>query len=182
MNRPSLSPATRVCDIDWDAWVPQQRCTLLFVIDREQERVLLIRKKRGLGGGLINGPGGRIDPGETAFDAAIRETHEELLITPRAPSHRGEIHFQFIDGLALSVAVFTSYQFEGTPQETEEAIPIWAPMDNPPFDEMWEDDRIWLPEVLGGKHVDGRAIFDKAKMIDHDFRFSQANEAWTSGG
>lgn len=61
----------KLSDIDWITWVPQERATLLFVIRNGQ--VLCIRKKRGLGAGKINGPGGRIDPGESAEQAAIRE-------------------------------------------------------------------------------------------------------------
>lgn len=38
--------------------------TLMFVIDEARGEVLLIRKKRGLGAGKINGPGGKIDPGK----------------------------------------------------------------------------------------------------------------------
>ena len=36
----------------------------MFIIDEAKREVLLIRKKRGLGAGKINGPGGKIDPGE----------------------------------------------------------------------------------------------------------------------
>ena len=46
----------RIEEIDWNAWEPQQRATLLFVIHGGE--ILLIRKKRGLGAGKINGPGG----------------------------------------------------------------------------------------------------------------------------
>ncbi len=47
----------------WENWEPRERATLCFV--RRENEVLLIRKKRGLGAGKINGPGGRIEPGET---------------------------------------------------------------------------------------------------------------------
>ena len=50
-------------DVDWESWIPEQRATLLFVVKDGQ--VLLIHKKRGLGAGKINAPGGRLDPGET---------------------------------------------------------------------------------------------------------------------
>ncbi len=50
-------------NVDWTTWEPKERATLLFVIKEGQ--ILLIRKKRGLGAGKINGPGGRLEPGET---------------------------------------------------------------------------------------------------------------------
>jgi 8-oxo-dGTP diphosphatase len=56
---------------DWKAWKPADVATLLFII--EGDRILLIEKKRGLGSGKVNAPGGRLEPGETAFEAAIRE-------------------------------------------------------------------------------------------------------------
>ena len=48
--------------IDWSGWVPEIRATLMFI--RDGSEVLLIRKLRGIGAGKINGPGGKIDPGE----------------------------------------------------------------------------------------------------------------------
>ena len=66
--------------IDWDSWMPQQRATLCFV--ERAARLLLIHKKRGIGAGKINGPGGRIDPGESALECAVREVREELCVVP----------------------------------------------------------------------------------------------------
>src|SRR5687768_9308070 len=86
-------------DVEWDTWAPTDRATLLFVLDGD--RVLLIRKQRGLGAGKINGPGGRLDPGETPLQAAVREVEEELCITPTGVRQCGELLFQFVDGYSL---------------------------------------------------------------------------------
>ena len=59
----------RFTDVDWSSWVPRERATLMLIFRDDQ--VLLIRKKRGLGAGKFNGPGGRIEPGETPLQAAI---------------------------------------------------------------------------------------------------------------
>ena len=71
--------------IDWKSWQPGVRATLMFIIDEAKREVLLIRKKRGLGAGKINGPGGKIDPGETSLECAVRETQEELGVTALNP-------------------------------------------------------------------------------------------------
>ena len=63
-------------DIDWSTWTPTVQATLLFVVRDGQ--VLLIQKKRGLGAGKVNGPGGKLDPGETPLACALRETEEEI--------------------------------------------------------------------------------------------------------
>ena len=80
--------------IDWSQWQPDQHATLLLVI--KNNKILLIEKKRGLGAGKFNGPGGKLDPGETPLAAAIREVEEELLITPLEVSFTGEVWFQSI--------------------------------------------------------------------------------------
>jgi 8-oxo-dGTP diphosphatase len=155
----------RLDDIDWTAWKPVDRATLLFVV--AQGRVLLIRKLRGLGAGKINAPGGRIDDGESAIDAAIREVEEEIRITPVEPEERGELFFQFVDGYSIHVLVFHAGRYRGEAAPTEEAIPLWTPLDAIPYDEMWADDRIWLPEMLAGRRFSGRFVFDGDAMLDH---------------
>ena len=127
--------------------------------------MLLIRKKRGLGAGKINAPGGKLEPGESALASAIREVQEEIGVTPAAIEERGMLHFQFADGYSLQCTVFVASEFEGEPIETAEAIPIWFAIDEIPFDQMWEDDRHWLPGALNGRSFDAWFIFDGDRML-----------------
>ena len=156
-----------LADINWETWKAVDTATLVFVM--QDAEMLLIRKKRGLGAGKINGPGGRVDPGETVLQCAVREVQEELLITPTDLSKRGELLFQFTDGYSIHVHVFRAEGYEGTPTETDEAIPLWTPINALPYDEMWEDDRIWLPCIIDSRPFFGRFIFDKDAMLDYDF-------------
>ncbi len=156
----------RVDGIDWDTWAPTDTATLVFVVRRGE--VLLIRKKRGLGAGKINGPGGRVDPGEATRTCAIREMREELGTTPCAMERSGELRFQFVDGYGIHVHVFRADACFGTPRESPEAIPLWTPLDAIPYDEMWADDRLWLPMMLRRQPFDGRFVFDQDAMLDHD--------------
>ena len=87
--------------MDWQNWQPRQLANLCFIV--KDGRVLLIRKKRGLGAGKINGPGGKLEPGETALAAAIREVQEEIGVTPLLIEDRGVVRFQFTDGFSLSL-------------------------------------------------------------------------------
>jgi 8-oxo-dGTP diphosphatase len=154
---------------DWPSWKPGVRATLMFIVDEEAGRVLLIRKKRGLGAGKINGPGGKMDPGETSLECAVRETQEELGVTALDPVKHGELWFQFVDGLALHVDVFRATRWQGEPVETPEAIPLWTPLERLPFEEMWEDDRHWLAEVLvEKKSFIGRFVFDDDTMLSRE--------------
>jgi 8-oxo-dGTP diphosphatase len=155
-----------VCDVDWQAWKAKDPATLVFVI--QNGSILLIRKKRGLGAGKINGPGGRLEPGESPEEAAVREVQEELKITPLGLRYCGENLFQFVDGYSIHVHVFAAEGYEGLPTETEEATPIWAPINAIPYKEMWEDDYLWLPLVLQRQRFCGRYIFDGDAMLDYE--------------
>ena len=152
-------------EFDWASWQPKECATLLFVI--HDGKILLIRKKRGLGAGNINGTGGRIEPGETSLDAAVRETREELGIEALSPELRGELHFQFVDGYSLHCSVFVSGDFVGEPVETSEAIPLWTPLNAIPYEEMWADDICWLPAVLAGGKVRGFFHFEHERLVSH---------------
>jgi len=153
-------------DIDWDHWIPKDPATLVFVV--KDGEVLLIRKKRGLGAGKINAPGGRVEPGESPVEGAVREVQEELHVTPLDLTYSGENRFQFVDGYSIHVHVFKATDYEGDPTETDEAIPLWTRVDELPYDEMWEDDRLWIPLVLKGVAFSGRYLFDGDTMLDHD--------------
>jgi 8-oxo-dGTP diphosphatase len=155
---------SRVEEIEWDEWHPVDRGTLLFIIHDGQ--ILLIHKKRGLGAGNLNGPGGRVDPGESPLQGAVREVKEELVIEARDPELIGELQFQFLDGYSIHVWVFVSEEFSGVPTETEEARPVWTPLGEIPYDEMWEDDRYWLPLLIDRRPFLGRFIFDDDRMLD----------------
>lgn len=155
-------------------WHAVHRATLIFVV--QAGRVLLIRKKRGLGAGKINGPGGKLDAGETAQQCAHREISEELCVDVEQSVDVGRLRFQFLDNYSIDVQVFIATEFLGTPTETDEAIPLWFKLDDIPFNEMWADDQIWLPRILesglAGERVDGRFIFDDDRLLEHDVVFA----------
>jgi 8-oxo-dGTP diphosphatase len=149
--------------MEWSSWQPRELATLCFVLDKG--RILMIRKKRGLGAGKINGVGGRLERGELPLAGILREAQEELGITLIDPKKRGELHFQFLDGYSLFCTVFVASRFDGTPIETEEAVPLWFNIGQLPFEEMWEDDELWLPQALEGKSFRGFFVFDGEKML-----------------
>ena len=152
-----------VGDIDWDTWQPDEEAVLCFIV--EDSRILLIHKKKGLGAGKISAPGGRIDSGETARQAAIRESHEEVGLIPHEPVKMADLSFIFTDGFSLHCSVFFAESHEGDLIETDEADPFWCEIKQIPYGDMWADDIEWLPSAIAGDYVSGRFIFDGDTML-----------------
>ena len=152
-------------NIDWASWEPKERAVVVYITDRINRRQLLMHKKTGLGKGKVNAPGGRLEEGETFRDAAIRECQEEVKVTPLEPEKRVELHFQFTSGYSLYGEAFFTESWEGEPGESPEADPFWCDLDELPWDNMWEDDRIWLPRALAGRKLRGYFLFDDDKML-----------------
>jgi len=156
----------QLSDVDWDTWQAKDPATLVFVVRDGQ--VLLINKKTGLGKGKINAPGGKVEQDEGPEACAIRECREELEITVSNLQYCGQHRFQFVDGYSIHVWVYRTADFEGVPTETREAKPLWVALDEIPYDQMWEDDRIWIPMMLRGERFQSRWIFDGDRMLDYE--------------
>lgn len=151
-------------------YTPHDHAVLCLL--RGDGHVLLIRKKRGLGAGKVNAPGGKQEAGEDLKTTAVRETREEVGLVPSEPHHRGILRFAFSDGYQLEVHVFEAWSWSGTMVETDEALPFWCSVDAIPWSEMWEDDQYWLPRVLAGTTVDGSMRFDGDRMTWGELQFA----------
>jgi 8-oxo-dGTP diphosphatase len=158
--------------IDWPAWQPADVAVLTFI--RYGGQLLLILKKRGLGQGKFNAPGGRLEAGETPEQAAVRETQEEVGLTPLGLRPAGRLDFAFTDGYSLRCHVFTADGFTGTLAETDEAAPFWCDEAAIPYGQMWSDDRLWLPLMLQGRPFAAQFIFDADLMLWHVLELTPA--------
>ena len=134
------------------------KATLCYIV--KNGRILLIRKKQGFGAGKLNAPGGKINDGESFEACVARELKEEIGITPLRPQLLAEIEFFNDNTLQWHVYVFRSSSYTGSPKETAEAKPHWFDVDKIPYDEMWADDKIWLPLFLQGKSLKARFYFE----------------------
>lgn len=144
--------------------------TLLFL--RKDDQILLAMKKRGFGQGKWNGVGGKADPGENEYQAAIRECQEEIGVTPIKPKLVGKI--KFYDNADPSFGhhahVFLATEWEGEPVETEEMRPQWFTLANIPYDKMWADDIFWLPIMLEGALFEATITLNGDVLASHDIQ------------
>ena len=147
----------------------QIQTTLLIL--RKEKQILLAMKKRGFGEGKFNGVGGKIHPNETPEEAMIRETEEEIFITPTEYEKVGVMEFmETYKGVRENLVfhLFVATKWTGEPKESDEMKPEWFDIDKIPYDKMFEDDRYWLPLVLEGKKVNGFFEFDdNFQLLSH---------------
>jgi len=142
--------------------VATKQTTLLYII--KDDKILLAEKKRGFGVGKINGIGGKLEKGETVEQAMIRETQEEIGVTPLNCQHLATITFRFggFESKETEVTtVFVASEYEGEIMETEEMRPFWYEIDKIPYEKMFSADKIWFPKILKGKHFTCEVVFDK---------------------
>ncbi len=142
--------------------------TLVFFIKDDQ--ILLGYKKRGFGAGRWNGFGGKVEKGESIEEAAKREAVEECGLSIKRLEKRA-IHTFSFEGNAdvLEVHTFWVKSWEGEPVETEEMKPQWFHFDAIPYDSMWPDDKLWLPQFLGGKCLKTAFLFgEKDAVLQYD--------------
>lgn len=163
--------ADKVDLIDWDDWEVTDSCVITYI--KDNDKLLLIEKKQGLGKGYYNAPGGHIESTETAIEAAIREVKEETGLDIADLEYRGKLHFNFKDGMREVGYVFFTSSFTGELKECDEARPFWTDANNIPFENMWEDDKIWLERALKGEHFKAYFIFDDKKMLDYKIEWNE---------
>lgn len=143
-----------------------QNQLLTLCIIREESRILLGMKKRGFGEGRWNGFGGKVQAGEDVKDAAKREVLEEARIVLKNLEEVGILNFEFEGKLGiLEVHIFKGTEFDGEPKESEEMRPQWFNISEIPYDQMWPDDRCWLPLFLDNKKFKGSYLFGAGDSI-----------------
>ena len=147
----------------WDQWEPGVKTTLVFVVRGDQ--VLLIHKKTGLGAGNVNGPGGKVEPGEGWVSCARREVREELEVEVGELTWAAELQFLMSDYHDILCQVFIAHEVIGEPTETREAKPMWCALSEIPWAQMWADDQYWLPRALLGERVLGRFSFEGERLL-----------------
>jgi len=133
--------------------------------------VLLLKTTAGhVGEGLWKGLSGKLLPGESPSEGAARETFEESGLRVSQLVRHGVIRCCFGDREDPDwiVHVFSTDSFDGNMRPSPEGILKWFPLEEIPYNKMWEDNMHWLPLVLEGKKFKGTFQYDEkgSKLLD----------------
>ncbi|MEX0786694.1 MAG: 8-oxo-dGTP diphosphatase [Dehalococcoidia bacterium] len=147
---------------------------------RDDGRVLLQMKAEGrFGGGLWNGPGGKLHDGETPESAAVREVREETGLAIHDLRDHGTLTFYLGDKREpdYTVHVFSTSSFDGELHASDEGQLEWHSEAALPYDGMWPDDRVWVPHMLAGRRVRGvfRLSQDLKTLLSHELEVLPQN-------
>ena len=120
-----------------------QRIANLLVVKDNQ--VLLLKKPRR---DWYVAPGGKMDPGESIYDAAVREFEEETGATPVRPHIKGIYTMMIVDKESKELLnewmlyTFVAWDLIGTPYESNrEGLLEWHPIESLETLPMAEGDR-----------------------------------------
>jgi 8-oxo-dGTP diphosphatase len=141
-----------------------RQATLCFLVrGAPPKEILLGYKKVGFGAHKYNGFGGKVQEGETAIQAAVRELEEEtgVRVVERDLKYVAHLTFTFPHAPHWDQVVhaYLTTGWKGNPAESREMVPAWFAVNEIPYERMWADDRHWLRRVLAGERIRGRFCF-----------------------
>ncbi len=133
--------------------------TLALIV--RDEKLLLGRKiKKGadIGEQTLNGPGGKLEEGQTLFECLATEVYDEVGLTLLEEDTEEIAIVTCFNGdrSIFRVHVYLVFAFTGEPRDSKEMVEPnggwWYPFDSLPFDQMLVSDRHWVPRALLGLH------------------------------
>lgn len=131
-----------------------------------------IKKEQDYHEGKWNGLGGKLDPGETPEECAIREVKEESGLDLVDPRLRGIITFPMFDGVDdWYVYAFTGTDFSGSLIDSPEGELAWIDDENLLDLNLWEGDTVFLPWVFGDRFFSAKFVYENKQLVDHSVVF-----------
>jgi 8-oxo-dGTP diphosphatase len=108
-----------------------------LILHRSDGHILLAERAGAYGDGLLNIPGGKLEPDENVRTAAVREALEEtgVIVDPADARCVAVVHHRNPSGESRVGFFFATTQWVGDPVNTEPAKCrrlVWVDPDNPP--------------------------------------------------
>ena len=131
-----------------------------------------VKKPYDMHQGKWNGLGGKLEPGETPEECAVREIREESGLHVVDLRMKGLLTFPgFADDEDWYTFVFVASEFEGDLIDSSEGILEW-------FDDtelldlhLWEGDRVFLTWLDRPEFFSGKFLYKDGEFIDYQVNF-----------
>jgi 8-oxo-dGTP diphosphatase len=118
--------------------------------------------------GRWNGLGGKLEPGETPEECAIREVHEESGLRITRPELRGVITFpQFSKGVDWYCFVFVARAFSGELVESNEGVLAWVEDERLAQLPLWAGDPIFLRWLDQPDFFSAKFVYHAGELADY---------------
>jgi 8-oxo-dGTP diphosphatase len=147
--------------------------TLCYV--RQDNKTLMvhrIKKENDMHQGKWNGLGGKLEPGETPEECAIREIREESGLEVKHMVLKGLLTFPlFAKNEDWYAFVYIVDQVEGELIDSPEGMLEWV--DNNKILELnlWEGDHFFLPWLERSGFFSAKFVYENGRYIDHQVVF-----------
>lgn len=149
--------------------------TIVFPV--KDNHIFLANKKRGFGTGFLNGYGGKQQPEDLTIEhTAVREMKEEggIDVFIEDLEKVAIINFFEEETEIFECHIFFCRKWRGEFQETEEmGAPQPYGISNPPYDQMWDADRVWLPLVCSGQKINAVSKYNKGMTKQVSFEYKK---------
>ena len=147
--------------------------TLCYVRQAGQTLMIhRIKKQNDMHQGKWNGLGGKLEPGETPEECAVREIYEESGLKVRNPLLKGLLTFPgFANEEDWYAYVFIAREFEGELTESAEGYLAWIPDSKLLELNLWEGDLIFLPWLDQPGLFSGKFTYRDGRLVSHSVIF-----------
>jgi 8-oxo-dGTP diphosphatase len=147
--------------------------TLCYV--RQDGHTLMVhrvKKKQDMHAGKWNGLGGKLEPGETPEECAIREIREESGLKVKNLILKGIITFPaFDDNEDWYTFLFVIDDFEGELIDSPEGHLAWIPNEELQNLKLWAGDLIFLPWIEQDRFFSGKFVYQDKILVKHEVIF-----------
>lgn len=135
-----------------------------------------VKKENDYHQGKWNGLGGKLEPGESPEECAVREVLEESGLRCRNPRLRGFITFPDFDEVDdWYTFLFTLDDFEGELIDSPEGNLAWIPNEELLALNLWPGDRVFLPWIFQEQVFSAKFVYEKGEFVSHEVTFYGAH-------
>ena len=127
-----------------------------------------IKKANDMHQGRWNGLGGKLEPGETPEECAVREIREESGLVARNLILKGFLTFPgFSNDEDWYAFVFVVNDFEGELIDSPEGVLQWVDDEELTKLFLWEGDYLFLPWLDQKGFFSAKFVYRENKLVDH---------------